>query len=192
MPKRKAAAAVFRLHVELEDVSPPVWRKVLVPSNITLRDLHITINELMGWTNSHLHRFVLRDRTFGDFKVAKITGDVDLHLEDEKKFRLDELLRVGQLITYEYDFGDGWRHRVEVEKRLEPDDRVAYPLCTGGARACPPEDVGGPGGYEHLLAVLQDEKAEEHDDLVAWVDGFFDPEGFDVNRTNQALQEKVG
>jgi Plasmid pRiA4b ORF-3-like protein len=178
---------VFRLHVELEDVTPPIWRKVLVPSNITLADLHTTLNEVMGWTNSHLHQFILRDRRFGDVTMP---DSEELELEDERKVCLDALIGEKQRVGYEYDFGDGWLHRVEVEKKLELDARLLYPLCVGGARACPPEDCGGPGGYEHLLEVLKDEKDEEYDDLVTWVGGHFDPEGFDVNRTNSGLRER--
>jgi hypothetical protein len=189
VPKRatKKPAAVFRLHIELEDVSPPVWRKLLVPSNITLADLHTALNEVMGWTNSHLHQFILRDRRFGDVTMP---DSEELELEDERKVRLDALVGERQSIGYEYDFGDGWLHHVEVEKKLEFDARLPYPLCVGGARACPPEDCGGAGGYEHLLEVLKDEKDEEHDDLVTWVGGHFDPEGFDVNRTNSGLRER--
>jgi hypothetical protein len=189
MPRRavKKPTAVYRLHVELEGVAPPVWRKLLVPSNVTLADLHTALNEVMGWTNSHLHQFTLRDRRFGDVSMPDAE---ELELEDERKVRLEALVGVGQHLRYDYDFGDGWQHHVEVEKMLEVDARLAYPLCVGGARACPPEDCGGPGGYEHLLEVLQDEEDEEHDDLVAWVGGHFDPEGFDVNRTNAGLRER--
>lgn len=181
---------MFQLRVTLEDVAPPVWRTLLVPSTITLTALHVVVNEAMGWADSHLHQFVLRDRRFGDLSMPD-AGD-DLGLEDERKHRLDELIGKGQSIGYEYDFGDGWSHEVKVEKTVELDGRFVYPLCVGGARACPPEDCGGPGGYEHLLEVLKNSKAEDHDDLVAWVGGHFDPEGFDVNRINAALRERFG
>jgi hypothetical protein len=178
---------VFRLHVALEDVTPPVWRKLLVPSNITLADLHTAVNEVMGWTNSHLHQFILRDRRFGDVTMP---DSEELELEDERKVRLDDLIGEKQSIGYEYDFGDGWRHEVKVEKKLALDARLPYPLCVGGARACPPEDCGGTGGYEHLLEVLKDEQDPEHDDTITWVGGHFDPEGFDINRTNAGLRER--
>jgi hypothetical protein len=189
VPKRaaKRSVAVFRLHVELEGVSPPIWRRLLVPSNVTLARLHTALNVVMGWTNSHLHQFVLRDRRFGDVTM----DDADeLEIEDERKARLDALVGAGQSLHYEYDFGDGWLHRVEVEQILEADPRLSYPLCVGGARACPPEDCGGPPGYQNLLAALRDERGEEHDALLTWVGGHFDAEGFDVNRTNAELRER--
>jgi hypothetical protein len=194
MPKRsprpspkKPTSSAFRLHVELKHVDPPVWRKLLVPSSITLADLHTALNEAMGWTDSHLHQFILRDRRFGDVTMPDAG---ELHFEDERKVSLDALIGERQSIDYEYDFGDGWRHNVKVEKKLPLDDRLPYPLCLGGARACPPEDCGGSGGYERLLEILQDSGHPEHDDSLTWVGGHFDPEGFDVNRTNTALRAR--
>ena len=157
-----------------------MWRRVLVPAEIGLGELHLVLNEAMGWTNSHLHQFVVGKRKFGDPDF-----DQDGDFEDERTVRLGELAGVGDRFSYEYDFGDDWTHDVVVEKEVPFDPRFTYPVCIGGARACPPEDCGGPPGYEHLLSALLN---DDDDELVAWVGGFFDPEGFDVNRTNQALR----
>lgn len=189
MPKRtpkKKALGVFQLHIQLREVSPSIWRRLLVPSSITLAELHPVLNEAMGWTDSHLHQFVLGDRVFGDPETDD-TGE--LEYENEGKARIEDLLGAGQTIRYEYDFGDSWVHTVKVEKALELDERVTYPLCIGGARACPPEDCGGLPGYERLLETLGNQKAPDHDDMLRWVGGYFDPEGFDVNRTNAALHD---
>jgi hypothetical protein len=189
MPKRtlkKKAPGVFQLHIQLRGASPAIWRRLLVPSSITLAELHPVLNEAMGWSDSHLHQFVLGDRVFGDPETDD-TGE--LEYEDEGKARLEDLLGAGSTIHYEYDFGDGWVHAVKVEKALEPDECVTYPLCIGGARACPPEDCGGLPGYERLLETLSNPKAQEHHDILRWVGGYFDPEGFDVNRTNFALHD---
>lgn len=185
--KPKKPTGIFQLHVELEGIVPSVWRRVLVPSNINLAALHAILNEVMGWTNSHLHQFRLRDRLFGDTSMPDAE---ELEFEDEKKVQLNDLVGIGNTIIYEYDFGDSWAHRVKVEKMLAVDERLRYPLCVAGARACPPEDCGGVGGYEQLLESLQDPKAEGHSDSLTWVGGHFDPEGFDVNRTNQVLGEQ--
>ncbi len=91
-------------------------------------------------------------------------------------------------LAYDYDFGDGWSHELRIEKRLAADPRLSYPLCIGGARACPPEDCGGTHGYERLLEALADSDDAEHDDMLRWLGGHFDPESFDVNRTNDALR----
>lgn len=188
MPRRSRAVpqSIYQLKVTLAHVKPPVWRQLLVPSDIPLHKLHAVLQEAMGWTNSHLHAFCLRDRRIGDITLED--GTWEQELEDERKVRLDELVGPDQALLYEYDFGDGWLHQVRVEKKLEPDSRHTYPLCVGGARACPPEDCGGPPGYESLLTALRNPSHEEHDKLVTWSGGAFDPERFDSNRVNAALR----
>jgi hypothetical protein len=184
-PRRKRPTSILQLEVTLLEVEPPVWRRLLVPSDITLARLHPVLQEAMGWTNSHLHQFVLRDRRFSDPRFDD-TGE--LEFEDERKVTLGSLVGPGQALVYEYDFGDGWEHQLQVEQALEPDARLSYPLCTGGARACPPEDVGGPPGYEDFLKALRNPEHEEHDETLTWIGGAFDPEGFDLNRINAALR----
>lgn len=181
---KKAAARIFQLKIALEEVEPSIWRRLLVPSDITLAKLHFVLQKAMGWTNSHLHQFVIFDRHIGDLRQ----DEGELGFEDERKVKLDHLVGVNQSVVYEYDFGDGWTHDVKVEQALEVDNHFRYPACTAGARACPPEDVGGPPGYETLIAALSDSKHEEHDGMVEWVGGVFDPEGFDVNAVNRALR----
>lgn len=180
---------IFQLHIELDGVVPPIWRRVLVPESITLAELHNLLNEVMGWSDSHLHQFRLRDRLFGDLSHDP---DDELGFEDEREVELSELVGAGNTIDYEYDFGDGWLHRVKVEKLLPFDPRLRYPLCVGGARACPPDDCGGVGGYGNFLEAIRNPKHSEHDNSLTWVGGFFDPEGFDANRVNWALAHSEG
>jgi hypothetical protein len=175
---------VFQIKVTLLDVEPPVWRQLLISADTNLARLHAVLNEAVGWQNSHLHEFRLRDRTFGGPRIDD-EGDV----EDERRFKVNQLLSVGQSIEYAYDLGDGWTHAVMVEKLLDLDPCIHYPLCVAGARSCPPEDCGGVGGSENLLAALADPNHEEHDELTTWVGGTFDPAGFDLNRVNRALRE---
>ena len=139
-------------------------------------------NEARGWKNSHLHLLLFETRTFANPDIDEGTDS-----EDERAVRLDELVTVGDRFSYHYDFGDDWMHEVHVEKKRPVDDRLAYPVCIGGARACPPEDCGGPLGYEELLSALLNDD-DDDDEKVAWVGGFFDPEGFDVNRTNRSIR----
>jgi hypothetical protein len=183
-PRSRPSASIFEIEIRLREIKPVVWRRLLVPASIRLGALHSVLNETMGWTNSHLHSFKLDERSFGD---PRLDPDGELDFEDERKVKLDSLIDVGAFITYEYDFGDSWEHDVRVLRRRESDDRLHYPLCVAGARACPPEDCGGAHGYELLLRSLGDEKHPEHDESLTWVGGLFDPEGFDVNRTNHAL-----
>ncbi len=185
MPRaRSKPTKVFHLKVILQDTNPPIWRDLLVPSNIALGKLHTVLQAAFGWTNSHLHQFEIRDRLIGDIRMNEEDGP---DVEDERRIHLDQLVGVGQRLLYLYDFGDSWHHQILVAEALEPDRRQTLPLCIGGARACPPEDCGGTGGYERLLEILTDPKHEEHDETLTWVGGYWDAEGLDANRTNRAL-----
>lgn len=177
---QKPKQAIFQLQVVLKEVEPQVWRRFLVHSDVTLGALHRTLNEVMGWEDSHLHQFTIQGRSYGNPDLDE-AGDQ----HDEDAFALDKLVKVGDRFIYEYDFGDDWIHQVVVEKKLPVDPRLTYPVCIGGARACPPESCGGPPGYEELQTALVN---DDNDELVEWVGGFFDPHGFDVNRTNRALR----
>ena len=182
--RKRAASQIYELYVELEDIEPVVWRRPLVPAAITLPKLHDLLQLAMGWTNSHLHSFTIGKKTFG------MAGDFEeLNMLDERKQTLEAAL--GDSIrefVYEYDFGDSWRHRIAVKPLARPNTNWHYPLCTGGARAAPPDDVGGPPDYEEFLAAIKDPKHEEHDSMLTWIGGAFDPEGFDLNAINRTLR----
>ena len=129
------AATILRVKVWLTGISPMVWRRVLVPSRFTLRELHGVIQVAMGWEGVHLYDFHLRAAHYGSWEVASSSPDVTL-----AALRL----RKGARFIYEYDLNIPWRHEVRIEDRLEPEARKTYPVCTGGGGACPPEDCGGP------------------------------------------------
>jgi hypothetical protein len=174
--------AVYQFKVTLGDIEPPIWRRLLVPADITLAELHGVLQVSMGWTNSHLHQFLLGDESYG---VPDPDGPVEVH--DERKARLGGLVAAGDGFFYEYDFGDGWQHEIVVEKSAPPEKGVPYPVCVGGERACPPEDCGGSYGYQNLIEALADPKHDEHEELKEWVGGSFDVEAFDVREVNAAL-----
>lgn len=110
-------------------------------------------------------------------------------VQNERRVTVAQLVpEAGSSFVYEYDFGDSWEHEILVEQILEPEEHVHYPLCIGGARACPPEDVGGVPGYAEFLEAIRDPEHEEHDNMLIWAGGDFDPEGFDRNRVNAALR----
>lgn len=182
---RTAADAILRLKVTLAEIEPPVWRRLLVPAGITLAKLHCTLQDAMGWTNSHLHCFEVSGRRIGMVGVEEDSPE----LEDERRVRISSVLpEKGAKLVYRYDYGDDWEHVVEVEDVTSPDHRRSYPLCIGGARACPPEDCGGPFSYGEFLKALADPDHEEHDQLLTWVGGHFDPDSFDVNAVNWLLR----
>ena len=141
---------------------------------------------VIGWTDSHLHSFCIGERRFTNAEDFE-----DLNMLAEKGHNLDGLLahRIREF-EYEYDFGDGWEHRIIVETTHKPVADWSYPLCVAGERACPPEDVGGPPGYERFLEAIADPKHREHDHMLAWVGGVFDPQGFDINAVNRELRRR--
>jgi hypothetical protein len=175
---------VHLLRITLLDVAPPVWRLVRVPSVIPLPVLHGVFQVAMGWEDRHLHEWRFGERTFG-------SGDEEdwgEELEDEGAFELGELAEADSAFHYDYDLGDGWEHLVEVVG-IEPYRANVPPVeVIEGARSAPPEDSGGPTGYEHLLDALNDPADQEHDEVVAWLGDVFDPDGFDIHAVNQQLE----
>jgi hypothetical protein len=174
---------VFQLRVTLDDVAPPVWRRVLVPAGYTLDRVHRVIQYAMGWQDCHLHCFDIDGEQY-----APPDPDNELPLLDEMDYRLDDVTRVGTRLRYTYDFGDWWEHDVEVEdvRAAGPDER--YPTCLGGERACPPEDVGGPEGYEDFLAAIADPEHPRHAEMREWIGRPFHPDEFDPARISTLLR----
>jgi Plasmid pRiA4b ORF-3-like protein len=187
--RKRAAPKLYELHVELEHIKPPIWRRILVPGSIKLPKLHDLLQLVMGWSDSHLHSFEVGHKTF---TLAHAEMD-DLHMLDEQKYTLGRVL--GESVrefVYEYDFGDSWRHRIKVKPVPRPNTDWFYPLCVAGQRAAPPDDVGGVGGYLEFLSAIQDPKHDEHESMLTWIGGAFDPDGFDLNAINRALRYRAG
>ncbi len=174
---------VYELKVTLEEIEPPVWRQLEVPGDITLAKLHSVMQLAMGWFDYHLHEFRIGEGTYGE---PDPEFDDDREVKDDRRVRLSRAVDgVGVEFVYLYDFGDGWTHRVAVEHIGPPEPRIRYPRVLAGARACPPEDVGGPYGYVDFLEAVADPKHPEHDGMLEWVGGEFDPEAFDVEAKNR-------
>ncbi len=134
-------AKICQLKITLNGSRPPIWRRVQVPGDITLAKLHRVIQAVMGWYDSHLHQFIVGKTYYG---VPSLDEFSELELKDERKVRLGQVLsNPKQKMVYEYDFGGGWEHDIVLEKVLPPDSNTRYPVCLGGARACPPEDAVG-------------------------------------------------
>jgi hypothetical protein len=176
---------IFRVKVTLQETTPPVWRRVLVPGTMTLGKFHDVLQQAMGWTDSHLHCF---ETWSGRYGMIGIEEDAD-DLKDERRAKLSSVLpNESARLTYRYDYGDSWKHLVELEEILERNPQWRYPLCIGGRRACPPEDCGGTSGYEELCRVLRSPRDEEHDSILTWLGGYFDPAGFDANAVNRTFR----
>jgi hypothetical protein len=180
-----AKTKIFEIKIELREVRPAVLRRVQVPGEITLAGLHQVVQVAMGWTDSHLHEFGVDGARYGLPDPDWDDGEV----VDEARVKLFRLLGQGDRMGYVYDFGDGWTHRLTVEKVLGAEPGVSYPRCVSGRRACPPEDVGGPWGYDEFLAAIADPAHSEHEQYREWVGGPFDPAAFDLDEVNAALAE---
>jgi len=156
-----------------------------VNGEITLGELHRTIQEVMEWEGYHLHTFDTGGAGFREPELSGTTTD-----EDERRIRLRQVISSEtQCFLYEYDFGDGREHDILVEKILPLDPEMRYPVCLKGKRACPPEDVGGPWGYADFLEAIQDPDHPEHEDYLEWFGEDFDPEYFDLEAINRALEK---
>jgi len=180
-----ATTQIYQLNIRLRDVRPPVWRRVQVPGELTLAELHKVIQTVMGWTNSHLHEFDIDGVRYG---VPDPDWDEPETL-DESKVKLSQLVREDSGFRYTYDFGDDWHHDVTVENVHVPEPGTRYPCCVAGRRACPPEDVGGPWGYEEFLAALADPTHDEHAHWMEWAGGGFDAGDFDVAAADKWLEQ---
>jgi len=192
--KTDSETSILELRITLRSSKPPIWRRVAVPGGVTLAELHDIVQIVMGWFDEHLHQFrfkikarppssielmrlvqtqglqvaaklVRSERVFTDRSRGDIEG------EDESTVSLGELSRkVKDKILYEYDFGDGWQHTLEVTKTYAPKDGVRYPVCLAGKLACPPDDCGGIWGYYEMLAAMEDPKHPEHETYRQWLD----------------------
>lgn len=175
---------IYQIKITLRGSKPPIWRRVLVPGHFTLYKLHQVIQMAMGWTNSHLHQFII------DGQYYSIPSPEDWSpVIDERRHSLSKIVPNGKRkFVYEYDFGDSWEHEIVIEKILSPEADVKYPVCHKGKRACPPEDVGGIWGYASFVEAIHDPHHEEHDSYLTWIGGAFDPEAFNLDEINQALR----
>ena len=184
---KKGFESIYQFKITLKEIRPPIWRRIQVPETYTFWDLHVAIQDVMGWLDYHLHQFTISHPLTG--------GKEEIGIPEDKNHVFDDIVDVipgwGQRIAlwfneenriadYWYDFGDDWHHRVELEKILFKEEGVGYPRCIKGRRACPPEDCGGTWGYENLLRIINDSEHEEYGRMMEWLGGGYDPEHFDV------------
>jgi prevent-host-death family protein len=188
--RSKKTSDIYQLKITLKNIKPPVWRRVLVPSDFTLDQLHRVIQATMDrWYDYHLHEFIIDRTRYGDAAGALEAGDF---VEEETRVQLQQVLRGEKhKFEYTYDFGDDWEHEILLEKILPRESDQTYPCCIKGKRSGPPEDCGGPWGYADFLAAIGDPKHPEHQELLEWAGGEFDPEFFDLEEINQELAERV-
>ena len=184
---RRTQPVTYQVRVDLDGAKPPIWRRLLLSSELMLNELHVVLQQAMGWDDSHLHEFLSGKNRMDPFATHYL---MQYMLDDGAEGVLEDQVRLDELLTgpkdrlfYWYDFGDDWEHTLVVEKVLPRLGDEPPAICIGGARACPPEDCGGIWGYHELLAgqpVFEDNEFE------------FDPTYFSVEETNVGLRDLFG
>jgi hypothetical protein len=176
----------YQIKVQLLGVTkPPIWRQIQVPSDITLYLLHCCIQGAMGWLDGHLHQFIVGDQLYGI-----PYDDYGIETKDGRKKTLKTVLKkVGDYMDYEYDFGDGWVHRITLEKILPTNPTQKSLVLLKGKGACPPEDCGGIWGYENLKEVMKNPDHEEYQHLSDWLGGIeeWDANEFDLEEHQEGM-----
>lgn len=181
MPKADSAETL-QLKVTLLGFKPPIWRRVLVPASLDLAQLHRVIQETFGWEDCHLHGFQIHGHDYGP---PDPTGWGEAHSERMALAKLK--LEPKTKFRYEYDFGDSWIHEITVEKVLMPETPLTVPVCLAGKRACPPEDSGGPWGFQDMLEAARNPEHPDHEEFKEYLDPDWDAEAFHLEAINWRL-----
>lgn len=185
---------IYELRITLRHIRPKIFRTLVVPAATTLRELHLYIQAAFGWYNYHLHAF--RDgegKTYTSAAEGMIAMEMEEDDLDDTKITLDRVLhRVGDRLLYTYDFVDSWEHEIEVLAIGPPRAKALYPAVIDGARNCPPEDCGGPYGYQELVDIIYRQRQGlplegEEEERLAWLGDDYDPEAFDFDEINSRL-----
>jgi Plasmid pRiA4b ORF-3-like protein len=178
---------IVRLRIALEGTEPPIWRRVDVPANMSLKELHSVIQAAMGWQNMHLYHFQAgRQRIIGP--GLDDLGGIGARSVGAGSVLIGDLTARGiTRFSYVYDMGDNWEHTIEIEQRLSINPALAYPRLIDGALRCPPEDCGGIPGFYDFLDAINDPKHPRHDDLVDWYGDMFDANVLDIDGITKKL-----
>lgn len=178
---------IYTLKVTLRGSDPPIWRRFQIEGGATMGELHATLQAVMGWEDCHLHEFQAGRRSFTAIRPGMERDFVE-DFENEDEYLVFEVLaRKRSKLKYIYDFGDYWQHEVVVEQIAAPEPGARYPVCLGGASACPPEDSGGIGGYREILEALKEPEHPEYANYREWMSVGFDPVKFDLDGVNARL-----
>ncbi len=186
LPKKSRSKSTksYQLRVELKGVKPAVWRRIGVPGNIKLSKLHQILLAVMGWQGGHLHEFIFADAMYGQAEEEMEPG-----VEDESRVSLIKATADSNSFTWVYDYGDYWEHKVKVERIVDLGVPLDTAICITGRNACPPEDVGGVPGYAEFLDAIRDPANPEHQTMLEWCGGVFDPSAFDPFAAQERLDE---
>lgn len=185
MPLKKKPLGLYEIKITLMHLEPAIWRRVVVPKDITLRDLHTVIQIAMGWEDDHLHEFQIGKKRYGRMTPEPLGfGDPPVN---EDIAHLNGVAKPKAKFIYWYDFGDDWMHEIHIEREVESETGKRNARCIAGEHACPPEDCGGVPGYANMVAILTDPGHEEYGEIRECVGDDFDPLRFDRERVDRRL-----
>ncbi len=185
----KEDSVVYQFKISLLGIEPNIWRRIQVHNDYSFWDLHVAIQDSMGWYDCHLHSFNL----YKDDKVKRvelgIPGDMAEDVIADWEYPLTNyFVNEGEKVEYHYDFGDDWYHEIVFEGIKKKIKSLKYPKCIDGERACPPEDCGGISGYYDLLKTLRVGKGKKYLEIVNWLQNHivnynpYKPNGFDSKK----------
>ena len=176
---------LYLLKIRLHEIEPEIYRRFVVPPSITLDRLHDVVQIVMGWTDSHLHEFMIGKKKYTEDSWSKEDGLVC------GKYRIGDLIKQkSSTFYYRYDFGDCWEHEIIIEDSNYLNPKLLSSIeCIEGARACPPEDVGGVPGYYEFCKAIKDTGHEEHESCLEWCGGGYDSEKFNVDEVNYEMMK---
>jgi hypothetical protein len=176
MPASADPIAVLR--IELEDIEPLIWRRVAVRTSMNLKAVHSVIQATMGWLDYHLWEFTANEHKYG--MLIPNDPDWNARIDNAATTKLSALLTSGvKEISYVYDMGDNWKHRIIVEKLQSAEPGVLYPRFLGGERRCPPEDCGGHPGYYDFLDNIASQQSKKRKAALDWYGAPYDPDEID-------------
>jgi hypothetical protein len=177
---------VYQIKVGLLEINPLIWRRFLVPGNVTLHRLHLVLQDVMGWQNYHLYLFRIGKK---EYSTPHPDNDFyELDFKDSYRAKLGNIIKdKGSIFLYKYDFGDGWEHQLLVENIIDRDPEKQYPLCIEGENASPHEDSGGTRGYIGMLEIIKNPYHEEFNSTRTWLGKKFDPYKFNLKLANLRL-----
>jgi len=182
--KKSTYKNVCQFKITLAYITPAIWRRIQVPENYSFWDLHVAIQDSMGWKDCHLHAFTIRSPKAGKEVRIELPADTFIEVGEEvglecwDEYIADYFNPINTKARYEYDFGDSWLHDIEFEGISPKVSKQRYTLCMAGERACPPEDCGSYPGYMELVMAMKDVKHPRRKELIDWLGYKYDPDAF--------------
>ncbi len=204
IPKKNIPNQIYQLRIKLKGISPPIWRRILASNYLFFSELHDLIQKCFSWAGYHLHEFYFPHPFISNLRIyikGVIDWDIDSETADYYHF-LSDKIRLCDVFSetqrrayYNYDFGDNWEHIITLEKIFPNNQTLNEPICVGGKRASPPEDSGGPYGYQEMIEIINNSNHSEYDEIIEWLGPEFNSEKvdeLDIKMSPKDIEKKFG